>query len=116
MKSSAKGFHDISIIKDKDGQKIDLMDRFPEGSGMNTDQNSVLVRPYRTAIEEGKPIGSIKHVLVSEGDRYHVLGIFVNTTRRLLFFSGATARMLDRPPGQQTKEGVNSVEGPIVDL
>ena len=112
---SGKGFHDISLTKDKDGKKLDLIDRFLGGKGVNTDQNSVLVRPYRTAIEGGKLIGSIKHVLVREGDLCYVLGIFVTTMRHLLFFPGDTGRMLTRPPGPQIKEGANHAEELIVD-
>jgi hypothetical protein len=113
MKPSAKGFHDISITKD--GQKLDLMDRFLGGIGINTDQNSVLVRPYRTAIEKGKPIGSIKHILVREGDVYYVLGIFDTTRKHLVFFPGTAARMLARSPGPQIKEGANPTDELIVD-
>jgi hypothetical protein len=67
------------------------------------------------AIKEGKPIGSIKHVLVKEGDLYYVLGVFVNTGVRLLYFPGDTARFLTRPPGPQTKGGTNHADEGIVD-
>ncbi len=67
------------------------------------------------AIEEGKPIGSIKHVLVKDGDRYYVLGVFVNTGARLLFFPGDTGRLLIRPPGPQIKGETNHAEEVIFD-
>jgi hypothetical protein len=112
---SGKGFHEITVVNDKDGKKLALIDRFPGGRGKNTDQNSVLVRPYRTAIEEGRPIGSIKHVLVKKGDLYYVLGVFVTTVSHLLFFPGDTGRLLIRPPGPQIKGGTNHAEEVIVD-
>jgi len=110
-----KEFHDISEAFTEDGKKLALIDRFRQGRGINKDQNSVLVRPYRRAFEEGKPIGSIKHVLVKIGDLYYVLGIFVDTGERLLFFPGDTGRFLARSPGPQIKGETNHTEEVIVD-
>jgi hypothetical protein len=103
------------MVNDQGEKKLDLIDRFRGGRGINRDQNSVLNRPYRTAIKEGKPIGSIKHVLVKEGDLYYVLGVFVTTGARLLFFPGDTGRFLRRSPGPQIKGETNQAEEVIVD-
>lgn len=52
---------------------------------------------------------------MKQGDLYYVVGVFVNTGARLLFFPGDTARFLTRPPGPQIKGGTNNAEEVIVD-
>jgi hypothetical protein len=44
---------------------------------------------------------------VKEGDLCYVLGVFVPTGPRLLFFPGDTGRFLTIPPGPQIKGGTN---------
>ena len=52
---------------------------------------------------------------MKEGDLCYVLGVFVTTGPRLLFFPGDTGRFLKIPPGPQIKGGTNDTEEVIFD-
>jgi len=85
----------LNPMIDENGESyIPLMYTFPLGSQLGIDQNSVLVRPFHKVLKEGKPMGTITFIFYQEKEDYYILGSFVYTKRRIIFFPGATDRRL----------------------
>ena len=57
-------------------------------------QNSVLVRPFYNVLALGKPMGTISYIFYQEKEDYFILGSFIYTKKRILFFPGTTDRRL----------------------
>lgn len=87
---------------DSDGKPyIPISYHFPVGTGDSIDENSALVKPFRSILEDGKPVGQIVFVFYQENDTDFVLGSFVNTVgNRILFFPGLRlSRVTHTPDG-----------------
>ena len=82
------------LIDEKGEAYIPLMYTFPLGKGMKVSQNSVLVRPFYNVLDLGKPMGMISYIFYQEKEDYFILGSFVYTKRRILFFPGSIDRRL----------------------
>lgn len=67
---------------------IPLYYKFPFGSEININDNSALIRPFRKLLNQGKPIGNLTFIFYRESNEYHILGSFVKSEKRLLFFPG----------------------------
>jgi hypothetical protein len=85
----------LDPLIDETGESyIPLMYTFPLGDEMSVNQNSVLVRPFYKVLKEGKPMGTISYIFYQENEDYFILGSFIYTKRRLIFFPGVTDRRL----------------------
>jgi hypothetical protein len=83
------------LVDEKGVKYIPLMYLFPYGRDvLRVDQNSVLVRPFYNVLKEGKPMGTISYVFYQDKENYFILGCFVYTKRRILFFPGVTNTQL----------------------
>lgn len=79
---------------------------FPIGTGHSLDENSALVKPFRTILKEGKPPEEILFVFHEENENnYFVLGSFVKTMgNKILFFPGLRfSRIIHTPTGKDLK-------------
>jgi hypothetical protein len=67
---------------------IPLYYRFPFANGVNIENDSALIRPFKRILRDGKPIGNLTFIFYESDSVYYILGSFVKTKKRLLFFPG----------------------------
>ncbi|WP_148313079.1 hypothetical protein [Nitrosopumilus adriaticus] len=66
----------------------------PEGSGICTDVNHSMIRPFRKILNDAKYPGKITYVFIRDEKKYHVLGAFSHTNRNIIFFPGVVDKRL----------------------
>jgi hypothetical protein len=59
-------------------------------------------------LKEGKPIGNINYSFYQDSNKYYILGAFVKTEKRILFFPAITDRRTTRSPDgkEPLKDGI----------
>ena len=60
----------------------------PLGHGNTDNIESGLLRPFRSILEDGKPIGQINYFFYEEEGKQYVLGTFCKSQKKILFFPG----------------------------
>ncbi len=109
------GFANISVFEmlyDEKGELyVPIYYDFPLGDGDSIDKNSALVKPFNNILKEGKPNGKIAFVFYMQDEKYYVLGSFVNTGRRILFFpSSRTIRVTHTPYGEDLNSKCHNID------
>jgi hypothetical protein len=95
---------------DKDGKPCILFRfNFPFGDTSKIDDESALLRPFRKILRDGEPMGKIVYSFHEENNRQYILGSFVNTEKRLIFFPGVKIRKITRAP-----DGTNPSQNGII--
>lgn len=92
-------FHINSLTEiENNSWKLDVDYIFPYGHDESTNQESVLVKPFRSLLTEGKLIGKLKYIFYKEGNTFFTLGTFVKSKKYLLFFPGLVTTKLTKSP------------------
>jgi hypothetical protein len=99
------GYAQIKILQPRETEQgqpyLPILYNFPIGNGSSIDTNSALVRPFRKLMEEGKPIGKINFVFFTHDEQNYIIGSFVNTKKRLLFFPGLIPNKVTESPSDK---------------
>lgn len=85
----------IKIISKGSDSTLVIDWQLPVGSGTTTNPESGLIRPFRSILSNGKPVGKIVFLFYEDKGRHYVLGTLCRTEKRILFFpSGDSGRLL----------------------
>jgi len=77
---------DFVKVGQKHGMRLDW--ELPLGHGNTDNIESGLLRPFRSILEDGKPIGQIVYFFYEEEGKQYVLGTFCKSQKKILFFPG----------------------------
>jgi len=77
---------DFIEVGKKYGIQLDW--ELPLGHGITDNIESGLLKPFRSILHDGKPIGQITYFFYEEEGKQYVLGTFCKSQKKILFFPG----------------------------